>query len=140
MPANEDISVRPSTPEKRRRDGDPLFSTPTSGTDIQLKLMLLQQRHNKEDAAASQAGTPECSADIEGAIEALKKQHDERFEDVCFILRKVGKRMHAYKVQNEELKQKNARLEAEKVEIYEAELAEFLEAAGEVPGTSCRLD
>lgn len=126
MPTTEDAGVRPSTPEKRRRDGDFLFTTPTSGTDMELKLILLQQRHNEEDAAASEPSTPKSSADIEVAIAALKKRRDECFEDVCFILRKAGKKMDECKVQNEEADQEIARLLAEHAELLEAnKLAEM---------------
>lgn len=140
MPTTEDPSVRPSTPEKRRRDEDPLFSTPTSGTDMQLKLVLLEQRYNDKYHDESEPDTPHCSADIEAAIEALKKRRDDYFEDFCVIMRKAGKKMYALKVQNEELMRYNARLEAELAELEsgddEGDEVEAVGTSSRIPETT----
>ncbi|RTE84094.1 hypothetical protein BHE90_001388 [Fusarium euwallaceae] len=82
--------ARPSTPEGRCRDDDPIFSTPTSKADLGLKLALIQQRHY---ANVPEPTTPTCGADVERELVAMKKQQDDFFDDYAFIMRKAGKWM-----------------------------------------------
>ncbi|KAM0431377.1 hypothetical protein ACHAPT_005354 [Fusarium lateritium] len=102
--------ARSPTPERQRRDNDPVFRTPTSGADLELKMAVLEQRHYGDDWEPS---TPKCSADIEEQLAAVKKRQDGFFDDFCFIMRKASRKMDERIVEIKELKKQCAQLEAE---------------------------
>ena len=106
--------VRPVTPETRRREDDIIFSTPTTGADLELRMVLLTQRH---DADPWEPSTPKCSADIEQQIVELKKRRDNYFDDLCIVMRKAGKRMDDQQAQIKEQQQRRDRLLAELAEM-----------------------
>jgi hypothetical protein len=106
--------ARPTTPETRRRDDDLIFSTPTSGADLELRIVLLTQRH---DAEPWEPSTPTCSADVERQIVELKKKRDDFFDDFCFIMRKAGKRMDDQRAQIKEQEQIRDRLFAQLADL-----------------------
>lgn len=106
--------ARPMTPETRRRDDDLIFSTPTSSADLELRIVLLTQRH---DAEPWEPSTPKCSADVERQIVELKKKRDDFFDDFCFIMRKAGKRMDDQRAQIKEQEQICDRLLAELADL-----------------------
>ncbi|KAI8711472.1 hypothetical protein NCS52_01410600 [Fusarium sp. LHS14.1] len=108
------VIARPVTPETRGREDDIIFSTPTTGADLELRMVLLTQRH---DAERWEPSTPKCSADIEQQIIELKKRRDKYFDDICIIMRKAGKRMDDQKAQIKEQQQRRDRLLAELAEM-----------------------
>ncbi|RSM16144.1 hypothetical protein CDV31_004607 [Fusarium ambrosium] len=83
--------ARPSTPEGRRRDDDPVFSTPTSKADN-----------------VPEPTTPTCGTDVERELVAMKKQQDDIFDDYAFIIRKAGKWMDEQKVKIEKMERECA--------------------------------
>ncbi|EEU36123.1 uncharacterized protein NECHADRAFT_87213 [Fusarium vanettenii 77-13-4] len=126
--------ARPVTPETRRQEDDIIFSTPTTGADLELRMVLLIQRH---DADPWEPSTPKCSADIEQQIIELKKRRDGFFDDLCVIMRKAGKRMDDQQAQIKEQQQIRDRLLAELADLEdESEQTDHVEETEPVQSLS----
>ncbi|KAH7130926.1 hypothetical protein EDB81DRAFT_950369 [Dactylonectria macrodidyma] len=117
MPATENAIRAPSTPERRLLE-DFMFSTPTSGADINRKITALDWLYNTKDLDHP-IRTPECGADIEEYLAIFKKHRDDYFDDLCTIMRKVGSTMDAKRAELIELRRKHAFL-AEELDAYES--------------------